>query len=271
MQKNLFNIIIVLTSIIGCTGLLSAQHESKWELIKQISAKADNITTDNLGNFYLIKKEEIIKYDNNGNLINTFSDKSLGPIHSVDATNFLKLLVFYKDFSKIVFLDNFLAPVGTPLQLVKIQFEQAVLASSSHNNGFWLYDQLNFELTRFNQNFTIANQSGNLMQLLQIQLKPVFLLEQNNRLFLNNPQTGILLFDIFATYSKTIPIKGLSTFQVVENLLFYVSEGKLKSYNILTLEESTMELPVPNILNARLDKNRLFLQTDHEIFIYKRN
>src|ERR1700758_1020117 len=71
-----------------------------------IKSKADFFTTDNFGNTYLIKAEEIRKYTATGDLLKIYSNKNLGKITSVDASNSLRLLVFYKDFASIAILDD---------------------------------------------------------------------------------------------------------------------------------------------------------------------
>src|ERR1700758_5875448 len=74
--------------------------------IYTIRSKADFFTTDNFGNTYLIKAEEIRKYTATGDLLKIYSNKNLGKITSVDASNSLRLLVFYKDFASIAILDD---------------------------------------------------------------------------------------------------------------------------------------------------------------------
>ena len=89
--------------------LFSVNSFAQYPLAVEVEAKADYFTSDNLGNAYLIKGHEIFKYLPNGKLFNRYSNLMLGNITSVDATNPLKLLLFYRDFSKIQFLDNQLA------------------------------------------------------------------------------------------------------------------------------------------------------------------
>src|ERR1700739_4560076 len=69
-----------------------------------IKAKSDSFTTDNLGNTYIIKGDEIRKYSQTGDLLKIFSNNTTGKITSVDATNPLRILVFYKDFATILII-----------------------------------------------------------------------------------------------------------------------------------------------------------------------
>jgi hypothetical protein len=243
-------------------------NEPALKQVAKIEFKADGFTTDILGNVYLRRAEELKKYNQDGILLNPYSDKSLGRITSVDATNFLKLVVFYRDFSKVVFLDNMLATTGEPIQLQQFQLEQATLAASSHNNGLWVYQQFEFQLIRLGQNLKPTHQTPNLMQLLGHPINPNFLVEINNMVYLNNPETGILLFDAYGTYSKTIPLKGLDSFQIMEGKIFYFKNGALRSYNLKTMEEGEINVPHAHAKNVRIEKNRLFVLNKDGLTIY---
>jgi hypothetical protein len=247
---------------------LAFNNEPALKQVAKIEFKADGFTTDILGNVYLSRAEELKKYNQDGTLLNPYSDKSLGRITSVDATNFLKLVVFYRDFSKVVFLDNMLASTGEPIQLQQFQLEQATLAASSHNNGLWVYQQFEFQLIRLGQNLKQTHQTPNLMQLLGHPINPNFLLEINNVVYLNNPETGILLFDVFGTYSKTIPIKGLDSFQILEGKIFYFKNGSLRSYNLKTMEEGEINVPDAHAKNVRIEKSRLYVLNKNGLTIY---
>ena len=154
--------------------------QSKFKLIATIEIEADFFTTDNQCNLYVVKANELSKFDKMGKLVYKYSNKNLGNIDFVDASNMLKLLVFYKNFSQVVFLDNTLSLTGSPVGLDKDGFRQAQLVCSSHNNGIWIYDQQNFELLRLNQALEQIQQTGNLSLLLIIDLRHNFFVYVNN-------------------------------------------------------------------------------------------
>src|SRR5438046_1047362 len=89
----------------------------QFTLLQTLPFKADLLTTDNLGNFYLVKNDVLEKYDAGGTLLKTYSNKSFGKIDLADAGNPMKLLLFYKNFSQVVFLDNTLSQNGDPVSL----------------------------------------------------------------------------------------------------------------------------------------------------------
>jgi hypothetical protein len=235
-----------------------------------INAEAEKMTTDNIGNVYLIKAESIFKYDASGRLQKTYSNKNYGNITSADATNALRIVLYYKDFNRVVFLDNMMSQIGDPLTLETIGFPLATLTASSYDNGLWIYDPQNFELVRLNRNLQVEHRSGNLSQILGIELQPNFLLEKDNRLFLNNPSTGILIFDVFGTYSKTIPVTNLKALQVQDNSIVFYQDGKMQAENILINDHINYTKPVGDSLtkDMRMEKNAVFVLKKKEVEIY---
>lgn len=255
-------------TILSFTLLGLIPGDSKFTLIKSVPASSTFLTTDNLQNSYLTKRNILEKYDSEGSLIKTFSNKNMGDISFVDAHDPLKLLLFYRSFQQIIFTDNMLAPSGNTISLDALGYNQVSLACTSHNNGFWIYSQQNFELVRFDQSLQKTQQTGNIIQLAGMQINPNFLTEQNNMVFLNDSAKGILVFDIYGTYNKTIPLKGLLRFQVSNDEILYLSSNKLKSYNMKTLEESELLLPSSEILDARTEKEKLYLLKQKSLDIY---
>jgi hypothetical protein len=55
-----------------------AFRSNDYVLLNTIKAQVSFMTTDNLGNLYLLVNNELRKYDSKGNLLKTFSDKSHG-------------------------------------------------------------------------------------------------------------------------------------------------------------------------------------------------
>lgn len=192
------------------------------------------IKTDGFGNIYVINNDEITKYNSDGISQKKFSTKRYGKIEFVDATNPLKILVYYKDFQQLLFLDNQMTATSDMISLEKIGYEQASLVCSSTNNSFWLYEKQNNELIRFSAELQTVVKTGNLKRILDIDLKPNFIKEHNGYLYLNSPQEGILVFDIYGTFNKTIPLKGLKEFNVSNGNVVYFENGALKEYQSLT-------------------------------------
>lgn len=266
MNKNLY-----ITWLFLCCNTWSAKAQNSLDnltAIKTIETQVQLISTDKLGNLYAATYQEIFKFDANGNLLQKNSIKSLGNLFSLDVSNPMKILAFYKDYNKIIFLDNMLAPSGGSIDLSAIGFDQATLASSSHDNGLWVYNSLNFEIVRMEPSLKISHQSGNIAQLTGNAIKPTMLFETNNVVYLCDTTYGVLLFDVFGTYIKTIPIKFITDLQVENNILYFIDKKGFGSFNVELLQQSEIALPEKGIKQIRLQKNRVFIRLDDKLAIF---
>lgn len=245
-----------------------AFNSGDFELISTISSASSSITTDNLGNIYLIANDELKKYDADGNFLKSFSDKSYGSIAFADVSDPLKILLYYRDFRQIVFLDNMLAIKGNPILFDDLKLLQPSLACSSYDNGFWVYDRQDFQLIRFDKNRSISNQSGNIVQLTGIEIMPNYLIEISNRVYLNDPDSGVFVFDKFGTYARLYPVKNLKSFQVIDDNIIYATETQIIKYNFKSFEQQSITLPAKNCLNARFEKDRIYVEDSAAVKIY---
>jgi hypothetical protein len=240
------------------------------KLLKHIDGKVSTIASDELQNLYLVKSDVLEKYDLDGKYLCSYNDNTLGPLTSVDAGDPMKVMVFYRPFEQFVLLDNTLTVTGDPVSLENYGYEQVSLACMSYDKGYWFYNPANLELVHMSvADLSIDKTTGNISQLVNLSIKPNFLLEQNNKVFLNDPENGIFLFDIYGTYYKTVGIKGLNQFQVNGDKIIYLENKVLKTYNIKTFQEDTIPLPDSTVVSVRIEKQRLFVQNSKGVDIYE--
>lgn len=254
--------------LVGVLSFAVNAQESQLNLIKTIPVTAQMIEVDNVGNIYTIKDGEISKYDSDGNFVMKNSAMAFGEITSLDATNALKMVLFFKDLSQITYMDNQLSSRGDRIELDVFGYFQTTAVCRSYNNGLWIYDQTTFELTRFTEQFEISAQSGNLAQVIGEVPSPNYMREFNNWLYVNDEQQGILVFDWYASYTKTIPIKGVKKFVVRAGKLFFIKESTLESFDLTTSNFAEIKLPTTNVVDFSLFENRLLIITKNQLLIY---
>ena len=153
LKKYIF-ILLIFISVSFTQGDKKAQVE--------IISPLDFFTTDNLGNIYTVKNDEVVKFLPNGKFFARYSNLKLGKIASIDATNPLKIILYYRDFQTIVFLDNQLSANSEAVLLDALGLEQSELVCAGSNNSFWIYNKQNNELIRFNENLKKVTATGNL-------------------------------------------------------------------------------------------------------------
>jgi hypothetical protein len=255
--------------VIVCALLYSAYRAlPQYELTAKIPLNGGGFTTDNLQNVYVYHRSTIKEYSSGGKLLYTYSDKSYGDITEVDANNPLKLMVFYKDFPQIVFLDNTLSQNGNAVNPSDLGFPLTSMACVSHDNGLWFYDGQNFQLVRFDVTLTLMQKTGNLSQQLGIIINPYSLQEYNSYVYLNDTAKGILVFDSFGTYFKTIPFKHITSYQIRGDNLFYMLKNKIHSFDLKTIMEDVTIPPDSLVSQVRIEKNLLYENCQDTIRVY---
>src|SRR5690242_21647545 len=85
-----------------------SQTDTSFKLIKKIKGDIVSFTVDNLDNIYILNsRNQVKKLNANGDSVAVYNDvKKYGNASLVDASNPLKVLMYYKDFGTIVALDR---------------------------------------------------------------------------------------------------------------------------------------------------------------------
>jgi hypothetical protein len=249
------------------TLALCAQEPPAHVVIKGVY---DLFTTDELGNVYALKGDELRLYNPEGKMLLRNSLKNFGAITTIDAFSSLKPMIFSAPQGMLALLDNTLAIQGTPVDLNRAGFPQVTLACMSVQNAFWFFDERLMQLTRVAAQLRPLATTGRLDQLLGFMPHPASMQEFDSWLYVCDPEEGVLVFDLFGGYAKTIPIIGARTIQVRDGFILYLKDGVLHSYNMLKQE---IELPVTWLIagkdarpiDARIDAGRLFVHYPERI------
>lgn len=228
------------------------------------------MASDKLGNVYVVKsKNKLMRLLSDGTESYSFDVLKYGAIGQLDSRNPLNLLLLFPDYASLVILDNTLS-IQSELSLYSAGINQVSAACLSYDNNIWVYDQVALRLLKINLGMKIMAQSEDFSSIFFQEINPVFMLERDNQLFLNDPEVGILVFDIFGTFKKTIPIKHLQNFQYVKQQILYFKERKFYSYNLNSLESKEIPLPAypEDLQNVRMEKDHIYLLRKKQLDIY---
>ena len=145
MKKSLFIILFYIPFF------LFGQNSISVDLKDSITIKTNRfVGKDIYNNYYSISQNTFIKQ--NKNEVLNYQNLALGNIFSVDYSNPLLIVIFYKDFNSIILLDQQLNEVqkisGNDFGLI---FEVTGLA---RQNSLWFYDTVSqkFGIYQFNEN-----------------------------------------------------------------------------------------------------------------------
>lgn len=197
---------------------------------------------DAKGNFYVAdKKNTLYKFDKLGKEITRVNTKLYGSVYSIDCSNPFELYVFYKDQNKVVFFDNMLNIRGE-LDLSPFGYGSISAVARTFDNQLWLFNATDFELMKVSKSGEVLSSSGLLTNFVSQLVSPYAIIEYDNQVFLADSTAGILVFDMFATYSKTIAIYGSTAFDVNGNRLLLRLKDKLIIYHMKSFQMQSLEL-----------------------------
>ncbi len=257
--------------ILLLTGIWVWALNSSLAQVKEIALPNGRlISTDPIGNVYIATRNQLVLVNRYDTIFKTFSNLRLGMLTTLDASNPLKVLLYFRDQGKIQFLDNTASELSSPISLNSFSLEQSTQACISFDNGFWVYLPSTFELIRFNQQMEISSRTKNIQQLTGItELNPVEMKEQSNLLYLNDPNAGLLVFDIFGAFVKKIPITGIEKFRLYNNQLLYSKNGRLYIYNLVTFTETIHDFPQNKPpLDFDFSSSKIYLLYADKLVIY---
>lgn len=262
MLPHLKNILLLL--------LLAPAITLAQEQIRVISADHPrSIATDELGNVYLVRQDNaLIRYNADGDSTGNFRSIQNGDLKWVDATNPLRILLYYPNFSKVVLLDKMLS-VKNELDLRKLSIFNAPAVGMSADGRIWVYDFVNARLKKIDDQLNITNTSNDMRQELSQVPQPTALLERDTRVFLCDTANGIYTFDRFASYLNMLEIKGVKQLQAFGSQLVYREADSLRAYDLKTLSLKTIPLPAQaGFIDARIERGRLYLLFADRLELY---
>jgi hypothetical protein len=125
-------------------------------------------------------------------------------------------------------------------------------------------------LQYFDVNLQFVHESITLNSLTGPDIQPTFMLEKSRNVYLNVPGFGILVFDRFGNYSKTIPLEIPGEFQVTDQNLFYFKTGELYSFDLQTNSPGKLELPEEDgFIKVEMQPDFLYLFRQEGYSVYK--
>jgi len=250
-------------------GLMCLSFSTTFSFIGSYDTKSSFITIDNFSNFYTTNDNQVLKFSPDGTYLYPFEEFKYGKIGMLDVTNPMKILVFCPDFMTVITLDKFLTPLTT-YNFFDLGYQNISAVAMSNDGLLWFYDNTDFKLKKIDETGAITFQSQPLNTAMDAVPNPDFMVEKDNAVYLNDPEIGIMVFDILGNYSKTVPIKGLKKFQVFQDQIIYFDNGKLNAYGLITLDLKSIQLPdSAGIEMAAIQKNRLAVLKKDRVDFYR--
>lgn len=248
-----------------------AQNDRSFKLDRSFPGTFSDFTVDNLGNLYLINQNgQLKKYSPGGDSLAVFNNlRKYGKLYSVDISNPLKVLLYYRDFQTVVVLDRFLN-TRTTVDLRKAGLYQVKAVAQSYDNNIWIFDEQESKLKKVGDDGRVIDQTTDFRLLFDSVPSPVYVVDQNKQLYLYDPAKGVYIFDYYGGFRKRIPFTGWTDFAVINQTILGRDGRFLYRYEPGTLD--LKQFPLPDYMLASkkilLGPSALYTLDDTGIKVY---
>jgi hypothetical protein len=203
------------------------------------------LEVDKLANIYVLTTEnQLRKYGGRGDSVGVFNDvRRYGRLTSLDASNPLKTILFYRDFKTIVLLDRFLNLVDV-IDLRKQNLFQVKLVAQSYDNMIWLYDEQESRLRKIGEDGKPAAETAELRLVLDEAPEPVTLQDRNGYVYMYDPLRGLYVFDYYGAMKSRLAFLGWEDVQIMGEYVLGRKDGVFMRHRLGTLQTDVMDLPI---------------------------
>ena len=239
-----------------------AQKDSSFIFNKFIPGEFSYFTVDNLENIYLVNSNDQLKKINaNGDSAGLFNNvRKYGKLFSIDATNPLKILLYYKNFSTVVVLDRFLN-VRNTINLVKKNIFKVKAIATSYDNNIWLFDEGDSKLKKIDDNGDLLLETVDFRNLFDTVPTPIQITDQDGFLYLYDPARGFYTFDYYGSLKNNMPFLHWSNTEVIGKNYYGFGDDDLYQYQSGSLKLVTYRVPpfFKNALQIKAANNKVYV------------
>ena len=251
--------------LLSCTFLLvckiHAQKETAFITGKTIVGNFSYFTVDNLDNIYLLTStNQLKKITPNGDSA-IFNDvRKYGKLFSVDATNPLKILLYYQNFATIAVLDRFLN-IRNTINLHQQNIFKVKAIAASYDNNIWLFDEGDAKLKKVNDNGEVILETVDFRNIFDSIPSPSKIIDRDGFVTLYDSTKGFYTFDYYGAFKSRVPFLNLRNIEVIANTLYGFSDTTLYQYKqaSLNLKEYKLPLNFTDAIQVKASYNKIYV------------
>jgi hypothetical protein len=221
-----------------------AQDDSSFVLVRSIEGPIADAAMDNLGNLYIISPSgQIKKLNEAGDSVAVHNQvKKFGKLYSIDVSNPLKILLFYRDFSTVVVLDRFLSNLAT-VNLRKYNILQPGAVGLSYDNNIWVFDEYDNKLKKIDEQGNHMLETSDFRSIFNQSLLPQKIINDNGLVYLADSANGVFIFDNYGSFKKRVDVKRWQSIAIARNNLISTNNETISFYNTATLIQTQRRSP----------------------------
>jgi len=237
-------LIILFTASLSFGCFAQKPASDSFVLLKTYTGNIANVAMDNLDNLYIISSTgQIKKLNASGDSVGVYNQvKNYGQLYSIDVSNPLKLLLFYKEFSTVVILDRFLANQST-LDLKRFSVLSPSAIGNSYDNNIWVYDEYDNKLKKIDEQGNKLLETADFRTVFDQSISPQKILNDNGLVYLADTTNGVFVFDNYGTFKRKIPIKNFQTIAIANNNIISTNNEFISVFNPSTQLQAQKKIP----------------------------
>ena len=260
--------------LVYCTILLvlviQAQNDSSFVLGKTIVGNFTYFTIDNLDNIYLLTNtNQLKKFTTSGDSAVFNEVRKYGKLFSVDATNPLKVLLYYQNFATIAVLDRFLNTRNT-INLRQQNIFKVRAIAASYDNNIWLFDEGDAKLKKVNDNGEVILETVDFRNIFDSIPSPTKIIDRDGFVTLYDSTKGFYTFDYYGAFKSRVPFLNWRNTEVIANTLYGFSDKLLYQYKQASLNLKEYKLPITfnDALQIKAAFNKVYVLHKEGLFQY---
>ncbi len=249
-----------------------SQNDSAFQFIKSIKGNFSYFNIDNLDFIYLVtENNQLKKISAAGDSVAVFNDvKKYGNPSSIDVTNPLKTLLYYKNYLTVVVLDRLLA-IRNSINFRKQNIFFVNSITLSYDNNIWLFDEENYKLKKIDEEGRLLQETADWRLLFDTVPSPTRIIDKNNFIYLYDPEKGFYIFDYYGSFKNRLTFLNWTNVEVNGNTVYGFSNNTLYSYELKSLTIKEYKLPAffGNFMGIKAMNGKVYLLNEKGIDIYQ--
>jgi hypothetical protein len=213
-------------------------------LMRTYTGDIADVAMDNLDNLYIVSPTgQIKKLNAAGDSIGVYNQaKNYGKLYTIDVSNPLKILLFYKDYSTIVILDRFLASQGK-LDLKRYSVLNPSAVGNSYDNDIWVYDEFDNKLKKIDEQGKKVLETSDFRTIFDESIAPQKIFSDNGLVYLADTANGVFVFDNYGTFKKKLPVKNWQTIAIANSTIVSSNNESIMVFNSMTQMLTQKKIP----------------------------
>jgi hypothetical protein len=270
-MNSLKKILLFFFCIVFIVQGVDAQKDSSFQFSQIISGGFSYFTTDNLDNIYLLTNDNQLKKLNiNGDSAGEFNEvRKYGTLSSIDVSNPLKLLLYYKDFSTTVVLDRFLNTLNT-INFRKQGIFNVNTIATSYDNNIWIFDEGDTKLKKIDDTGNELSETVDFRVLFDSVPSPTQIIDRDGYVYLYDPNKGFYIFDYYGSLKNKIPFLHWKNIEIIGKNIYGFSDTMLYQYQLgsLTLVQYKLPVAFKDVIQIKAGNNKIYLLKQNGVQVF---